>query len=424
MPFEQARAGAVGGNHNELVDAADENRAVTTLADTSADWLARDASALSGVLKRATDIVAASAEGSWIIDADGRRYLDFTSGIAVANVGHSHPRVVAAAIRQLATLIHVSVVAHHTPAIRLAERIAASSPFLDDPQVFFCNSGAEAVDGALKLARRVTSRPGIVAFDGAFHGRTMAATSLTSSKRAYRCGYEPLLEPVYTAPYDSDPGVLDEILAGGNVGAVVVEPVLGEGGYIVPSVAWLRAVRTACDRHAALLIFDEVQTGVGRTGRMWASQTFGVAPDIFLFAKAIASGLPLGGIVAPRSVMDGWPRGAHGSTFGGNPVACAAALATLDVIEEQELPARARMLGNEILRALPGSRGVGLMVGLDLGARERCAAVRAHCLHEGLLVIPCGPDDEVVRICPPLTIGESELREGLDILTTAVRYSS
>ncbi|MGH9011886.1 MAG: aspartate aminotransferase family protein, partial [Acidimicrobiia bacterium] len=305
---------------------------------TSAEWLARDEAALAGVLPRITDVVAVRGMGSWLWDADGRRYLDFGSGIAVTNTGHCHPKVVAAITAQAETLIHTSVVAHPTGMIRLAERLAGLVPFMAEPQVFFCNSGAEAVDGSLKLARKVTGKPGVIAFRRAFHGRTLAATSLTTAKGKYREGYEPLLPSVTIAPYGDLDG-LDELLAlqapGANVGAFIVEPVLGEGGYVVPPQSWLAGLRERCDRHGMLLIFDEVQTGVGRTGRPFAAETFGVAPDVLLFAKGIASGLPLGGIIAPRDLMDRWPTGAHGSTFGGNPVSCAAALATLDVLEEE-----------------------------------------------------------------------------------------
>ena len=251
--------------------------------------------------------------------------------------------------------------------------------------MFFCNSGAEAVDGALKLARKVTGRPGVIAFDGAFHGRTLAATTLTATKPAYRDGYEPLLPGVEHAPYCHDLSQrrrtrlarLDEVL-NPSVGAVIVEPVLGEGGYVVPPVAWLRGLRERCDRAGALLVFDEVQCGIGRTGRPFAAETFGVTPDVILFAKGVASGLPLGGIIAPRAVMRSWPRGTHGSTFGGNPVSCAAALATLDVLDHEGCYERASVLGAHALARLSkvdavDVRGVGFMIGVQL--RDRAAAL-------------------------------------------------
>ena len=396
---------------------------------TSAEWLARDEAALAGVLPRITDLVAVRGEGSWLWDADGRRYLDFGSGIAVTNTGHCHPKVVAAITAQAETLIHTSVVAHPTGMIRLAERLAGLVPFMTEPQVFFCNSGAEAVDGSLKLARKVTGKPGVIAFRRAFHGRTLAATSLTTAKGKYREGYEPLLPSVTIAPYGDLEG-LDELLdlqaPGANLGAMIVEPVLGEGGYVVPPRSWLAGLRERCDGHDLLLIFDEVQTGVGRTGRFFAAETFGVAPDVLLFAKGIASGLPLGGIIAPRSIMDRWPTGAHGSTFGGNPVSCAAALATLDVLEEEGCYERARRLGRralERLGAVPGLvdvRGMGLMVGVELRDKAVAEAVQGRCLDDGLIVLLCGPGENVLRLIPPLTIADADFERGLDILVAAI----
>ncbi|MDQ3384439.1 MAG: aminotransferase class III-fold pyridoxal phosphate-dependent enzyme [Actinomycetota bacterium] len=416
--------------------------AATAPGTATAGWLARDEVALAGVLGRITDVVAVRGEGSWLVDVDGRRTLDFASGIAVTNVGHCHPRVVAAIAEQAATLVHTSVTAHHTRSVELAERLRALVPYLDDPQVFFCNTGAEAVDGTLKLARRATGKPGIVAFRRAFHGRTLAATSLTTAKGKYREGYEPLLPSVAIAPY-CDPSrttaaealaAFDEVLAlqspGANVGVVLVEPVLGEGGYVVPPVAWLEGLRERCDRHGILLAFDEVQCGAGRTGRFFAAETFGVTPDVILFAKGIASGLPLGGILAPRALMERWPTGAHGSTFGGNPVSCAAALATLDVLEDEALLARCQVLGarivDELCAATAGStvvrevRGLGLMVGVELSSADVCARVQARCLADGLLVLTCGPGEDVLRLIPPLTLTDGELTHGLAILTSAL----
>ena len=409
-----------------------------TEQETSPSWLARDEAALAGVLARQTEIVAAAGRGSYLIDVEGRRYLDFSSGIAVTTTGHCHPRVVAAVVEQAGRLLHTSVVAHQPPAIRLAERLGLLTPFLDDPQVFFCNSGAESVDGALKLARKVTGRPGVVAFRGGFHGRTIGGTSLTTSKARYRDGYEPLLPSVTIAPY----GVLadlDAILATqappASIGAMVVEPVLGEGGYVVPPVSWLEGLRRRCDDHGILLVFDEVQCGIGRTGRPFAAETFGVAPDVVLFAKGVASGLPLGGLIAPRRLMERWPAGAHGSTFGGNPVVCAAALATLDVLEEEDLCGRARLLGARALERLGGwpgrfatvvdVRGVGLMIGVEVAGAEVAGAevagaVKDACLDRGLIVLTCGTDDSVLRLVPPLTVSDAEWADGLAILEEAM----
>jgi 4-aminobutyrate aminotransferase len=394
-------------------------------------WLDRDGTALAGVLSRVTDIVAVEGCGSWLIDADGRRWLDFASGIAVTNIGHCHPRVVEAAEKQLRSLIHTSVVTHHPRSVELAERLRTLVPWMPDAQVFFCNTGAETIDGAIKMARRVTGRPNIVAFRHGFHGRTLGATSLTTAKEKYRAGYEPLLGGVAIAPYgEPDFAQLDSILAtqtpAHTVAAMIIEPVLGEGGYVVPPVEWLQGVRERCDEHGILLVFDEVQTGIGRTGRLFAAETFGVHPDVLLFAKAIASGLPLAGILASRSLFDRWPPGTHGTTFGGNPVSCAAALATLDVIEEEALCARARRLGEHArarLAEVAEVRGVGLMIGVQLDTGETAAAVQRACLDQGLIVLTCGPEEDALRLIPALNIPEEDLDRGLEILVTALRLA-
>lgn len=418
-----------------------------TDATPTADWLARYDASVAPVLPGYFDLVAEHGEGSWITDVEGRRYLDFGSGIAVTNVGHCHPRVVAAIEAQARSLLHTSVVFRHPRYIELAERIGRLTPFFHEPRVFLCNSGAEAVDGALKLARRVTGKGGIVAFRRAFHGRTLAATSLTTTKSTYREGYEPLLGSVNLAPYcipsehQSEAAAVAAALAGldevlrlqapaGNVGVLIVEPVLGEGGYVVPPVAWLRGLRVRCDRHGMLLVFDEVQCGMGRTGAGFAAERFGVTPDVVLFAKGVASGLPLGGIVAPAAVMDRWPNGAHGSTFGGNPVSCAAAIATIDVMESEGLFDRARSLGDRALarlRAVAAAtdvvrdvRGIGLMIGVELRDEAAATAVQHRCLAEGLVVLTCGPNEDVLRLIPPLTLSDAELDQGLTILAAAI----
>ena len=411
------------------------------------DWLARDEAALASVLPRVHDVVAERGEGTWLIDVDGRRWLDLTSGIGVHATGHCHPAVVAAIVEQASTLLHTSVVTHNVPTIRLAEKLRTLVPFIDDAQVFFCNSGAEAVDGALKLARRVTGRPLVIAFQRAFHGRTLAATTLTTAKGRYREGYQPLLPGVFHAPYctpsehpspeaavDVALAALDRLLAllapPGDVGAMIVEPVLGEGGYVPPPRAWLAGLRERCDAHGILLVFDEVQCGIGRTGRPFAAETYGVRPDVVLFAKGIASGLPLGGIVAPRALMERWPTGAHGSTFGGNPVACAAALATLDVLDDTDGYRRAAGLGARIVERLRGElghhpavrdiRGLGLMVGVELADKATTEAVCAACLDRGVIVLSCGPDENVLRLVPPLTITDDEVDHGLAVLVAAI----
>jgi 4-aminobutyrate aminotransferase len=430
--------------------ATDTGRPAAAGPDTAA-WLARDHEALAGVLPRYYDVVAERGEGAWIVDVDGRRFLDLGAGIAVNTTGHCHPRVVEAVTDQVRTLVHTSVVVHHTRNVALAERIGGLCPFLDQPQVFFCNSGAEAVDGALKLARKVIGRPGVIAFRRAFHGRTLAATTLTTAKGRYREGYEPLLPGVYHAPYcvprkhatpeaavDAALAELDRILTlqapPANVGAMIVEPVLGEGGYVPPPRAWLAGLRERCDEHGMLLIFDEVQCGIGRTGHPFAAEAYGVRPDVVLFAKGIASGLPLGGIVASRSLMDRWPTGTHGSTFGGNPVACAAALATLDVLDETDGYRRSAELGARVVdrlrREVGGHgnvrdiRGIGLMVGVELADKAVTERVCQACLDAGVIVLSCGPDENVLRLAPSLTITDDEIDHGLAVLCEVIRTSA
>jgi len=399
--------------------------------DATAAWLARYDDVVATVLPAYFDVVAHRGEGSWLVDVDGRRFLDLGSGIAVTSTGHCHPRVVAAIEAQARMLMHTSVVTRHERQIELAERLGALCPFLERPQLFFCNSGAEAVDGALKLARKVTARPGVVAFEGGFHGRTLAATTLTAAKPAYRDGYEPLLPGVEHAPYCRDVSDVeralrrfDDVLTS-SVGAVIVEPVLGEGGYVVPPIEWLRGIRDRCTQVGALLVFDEVQCGIGRTGHPFAAETFGVIPDVILFAKGVASGLPLGGIIAPRAVMERWPRGAHGSTFGGNPIACAAALATLDVLEREGCYDRARIMGAHALARLStlGSvevRGIGLMIGVQLARKAAALEVQRRCFDDGVLVLTCGPSEDTLRLAPALTISPTEWDHGLDVLIKAI----
>jgi 4-aminobutyrate aminotransferase len=406
----------------------------------TSDWLRRYSAAVAPVLPTYFDVVAATAEGSWVTDVEGRRYLDLGSGIAVANVGHRHPHVTAAIHAQVDELLHTSVVTRHRRYIELCEAVGRLVPWMPEPRTFLANSGAEVVDGAIKLARHVTGRPGIIAFRRAFHGRTMGATSLTTAKAKYREGYEPLVPSVHIAPYGLAAGdgaleALDELLehqaSPTTVAAMVVEPVLGEGGYVVPAPGWLAGLRERCDRHGILLVFDEVQTGFGRTGRPFAAETFGVFPDVLLFAKGVASGLPLAGITAPASLMARWPEGAHGSTFGGNPLSCAAALATIEVLDREGLYDRARELGEVATARLQAAatgnplvrevRGVGLMIGVELADAATAEAVQQRCIDAGVIVLNCGPHGEVLRLIPPLTITADELDHGLAVLIAALQ---
>ncbi len=419
------------------------------------EWRARDQRAVAGAYSRYTDLVIEDAAGSYLVDVEGRRYLDFGSGIGVTSLGHQQPDVVAAVHRQVDSYWHTSVVTQHVRLTEAAEKVASICP---DPldTVFFANSGAEVVEGALKLARRVTGRRGLIAFQGGFHGRTFGAVSVTTSKVHYREGYGPLLPDVYLTPYPycfrtcshgpEEPCPIAEgrelerlfkhVIPADEVAAILVEPIQGEGGYIVPPKGFLANLRRICDRHGILLICDEVQSGVARTGKWLAVDHDGVVPDVVLLAKALGSGLPLGAIVASHELMGRWPAGAHGSTFGGNPISCAAAVATLEVIERQGLLQRATDLGDRIqaaARRWQGEvggprdvRGRGLMIGLEFldstgqPDAERVEEIRSVCLSQGLLLLSCGIDDNVIRLIPPLTLSDQELALALEVMEGAV----
>jgi 4-aminobutyrate aminotransferase len=411
---------------------------------------------LSPALKQATPVQAVRGEGVHLIDTEGRRYLDFTAGIGVTSTGHCHPRVVAAAQEQVATLIHGQyTTVMHQPLLRLAERMGDVLPAALD-SVFFLNSGSEAVEASVRLARHATGRPLVVAFDGGFHGRTMGAAALTTSGAKIRAGIGPMMGGVAFAPFpyafrygwSEDEAVtfclreLDRLLVtaapAADVAAFLIEPVLGEGGYVPTPPAFLAGLRERADAHGILLVADEVQTGFGRTGRFWGHEhTEGVTPDILITAKGLASGFPLSGIAAPTELMaKAWP-GSQGGTYGGNAVACAAALATLDVIEDEGLVANAAEQGARLLEGLrkvaadhPGIadvRGLGLMVGNEFctpdGAPDTAAATRAHAsaAEQGLLLLTCGPYANVVRMIPPLIVTAEQVDEAVRLWTEAVR---
>ncbi len=396
-------------------------------------------------------------EGTLVYGLDGRRYLDFVSGMAACNLGHRHPRVVAAAKAQLDLLIHGPIgVVVYEPLLRLSHEMARIMPG-SIGSFFWGNTGTEAVEGSLKLARHATGRPAIVAFIGGFHGRSLGSASITASNSKYRHRQGPFLPSVYHAPYPycfrcrhrsgsgccDDPFIglerlFDHLVPPDEVAAVIVEPILGEGGYVVPPADFLPRLRALCDAHGILLIFDEIQTGFGRTGEMFAAQLFGVTPDILVLSKAIASGFPLSAVAASPDLMRRWPAGSHGTTFGGNPVACAAALATLQVFDEEGVLDNARARGKQAMDRLAsvsaGSpfvgdlRGKGLMIGLEFvdprqGGAPGGAFVRRvleACLEQGLLLYPAGREGHVLRFIPPLTVTRDELEEGLDILTAAI----
>src|SRR6478736_4478178 len=420
--------------------------------------LARSADHLTPILGRYFERSWSHGEGHRLYDTSGRAYLDFANGIAVTALGHHHPAVTTAIHAQVDRLIGpTGAMGYAEPVVRLSSMLADTLP---DPidSVMFLNSGSEAIDGALKLARRVTGRPGIVAFRGGFHGRTFGATSVTTSNLNYRTGYEPLLPGVYFAPYpaaypefDGDEeravesclAILDSlfatIIAPSMVGGLLIEPVQGEGGFIPAPTAFLEGLRERCDRHGILLIADEVQTGYGRTGRMWAFEHAEIVPDVVVVAKAIANGLPLSAIVSSRELQERWGRGAHGSTYGGNPVACAAGIAVLDTIRDEDLLANAVARGAELVAGL-GSiaaeddrigdiRGPGLMIGVefvtDRGSRApdgaRADAVAARAAEAGVLLLTCGLHHQVIRWIPPLDVTVPEIEEALAAFERALK---
>ena len=391
----------------------------------------RDAAVASPSLTRAYPLVAESGSGMFVTDVDGNRFLDFAAGIAVCSTGHSHPRVVAAIKEQAERLIHIAATDFYEPRyLELMERLAATAPFAERARVFLTNSGTEAVEGAIKLARYHTKRPGIIAFEGGFHGRTLGALSLTNSKVKQRAGFGPLLPMVHHAPFprvrswrETSGGdgsaelehlrkvIFGRQIAPSDVAAIVVEPIQGEGGYFPAPSAFLAGLREICDEHGILLIADEIQSGMGRTGTWWAIEHAGIEPDIVTIAKGIASGMPIGAFLARESVWT-WPPGAHGSTFAGNPVCAAAALATLDIIESEGLANAAAMgarLRSGLERVAEGHagirdiRGVGLMIGVEFTSHEVAEAVQEAAFASGLLTLECG--ESSLRFSPPLIVG-------------------
>ncbi|WP_327658719.1 MULTISPECIES: aspartate aminotransferase family protein [unclassified Streptomyces] len=416
-------------------------------------------SALSPVLKQATPVLAERGEGVRLYDESGRAHLDFTAGIGVTSTGHCHPKVVAAAQEQVGKLIHGQyTTVMHKPLQTLSARLGEVLPNGLD-SLFFVNSGSEAVEAAMRLAKQATGRPNIVAFQGGFHGRTLAAASMTTSATKFRSGYGPLMSGVALAPFpntfyygwDEDTATkfalreLDQLLATvttpADTAAFIVEPVLGEGGYVPANTAFLRGLRERADRHGILLIIDEVQTGFGRTGKFWGHDHFDGKPDIIVTAKGLASGFPLSAIAASKELMArAWP-GSQGGTYGGNAVACAAAIATLDVIQEEKLVENAAERGQqlfaglrEVAEAYPVGgqggigdvRGLGLMAGTEFvtadGEPDGATAARVHAAasERGLLLLTCGTQGQVVRMIPPLVVNGEEIDEGLGLWRESV----
>lgn len=398
--------------------------------------VAYDETWTSPSLPRAYPIVPVRGEGLTVEDIDGNLFLDFAAGIAVTSTGHSHPQVVAAIKEQAAELIHFSASDFYLPIYaELCERLANICPIKGGrARTYLGNSGAEVVEAAIKLARYATGRQNIVAFLGGFHGRTYGAVSLTGSKAKYHAHFGPLLPGVYHAPFGTVEGLkwfgevlFDKLVPANEVAAIIVEPIQGEGGYIVPEDGFLPGLRDLCDRHGILLIADEIQSGAGRTGTMWAVDHWDVKPDILLTAKGIASGMPIAAMVARADLLEKWGAGAHGSTYGGNPVACAAALATLDLIESG-LVDNAQVRGEQAMTGLRplktllphlvrDVRGRGLMIGVEFDNAAHAEEVQWACFQHGLLVLECGKS--TVRMSPALTVTEDEMTTALRIFSEA-----
>ncbi len=416
--------------------------------------LERDSAVISPSYVRFYPLVVDRARGSVIVDVDGNKYVDLNSGLAVMNVGHNHPKVIEAVKKQLKRFVHYSNTDfYYEPSVKLAEKLVQIVPGEKRKRVYFGNSGTEAVEAALKLARWYTKRQYIIAFIGGFHGRTFGSLSLTSSKPVQRAGFSPLLPGVIHVPYPNpyrnpfgtkDPEevsqrclayiedyVFNKFVPPEEVAAIVFEPIQGEGGYVVPPDSFFPGLRKLSDQYGILLISDEVQAGMGRTGKWWAIEHFGVVPDIITSAKALGGGFPLGAMISTEEIMS-WPGGSHASTFGGNPVSCAASLATISVIEEERLLERASKLGIEIMKRLKEMmerhpligdvRGKGLMIGVELvknrrtgePAKKEANEVMLRSWKSGVAMITAGVSS--LRIAPPLNIPEEYVKKALDII--------
>jgi 4-aminobutyrate aminotransferase len=403
---------------------------------------------LSGVWFKVTDLQVASGRGCRVTTVDGEEYLDFAAGIAVNSTGHCHPQVVAAIAEQAARGIHLQAnVYTHDLLEPLASRLSELAPGAIDT-FFFANSGAEITEAAVKLAKQATGRPNVIVFAGSFHGRTHMTMAMTTSKTGYRAGHGPLPSGVFVAPFpdplapDEDAEVaralrgLDHLLASmtapSETAAMIIEPVLGEGGYCPAPTAFLEGIVERCRTHGILFIADEVQTGFGRTGRMFAVEHHDVEPDIVCMAKGIASGFPLSALGTRRELDDRWPKGSHGGTYGGNPLGCAAALATIDVVTAPGFLDGVGARGQQLTSGLrelqahdPGIRqvrGLGLMVAVELDDPARVTAIAGHCLHEGrLILMSAGTYNTVLRWMPPLVVSAAEIDEGLDAFAAALK---
>lgn len=412
---------------------------------------------LSPLLKQATGIVAAKGEGAYIIDPDGRRYLDFTSGIGVTSTGHCHPKVVEAAQKQVATMIHAQATTVMNPRLpELAEKLGELTPAPLNA-FFFSNAGTEVGEASIRLVRQVTGRPNIIVFHGGFHGRTMGSLSLTTSSVGLRAGVSPMMGGVIVAPFphahhygwsedettDFCLRELDRIFvtysSPKETAAMLIEPVQGEGGYVPANTRFMQGLRERCDKHGIMLVFDEVQAGFGRSGKFWGHQHFGVTPDAMMIAKGLASGFPISALAASEETMaKGWP-GSQGGTYGGNAVAAAAAIATIEVIREEGLVENAEKMGKRLWDALQtlkkdypemdDIRGKGLMLGVEMRRGgspdgERAGKILKECEKRGLLMLRCGPYQEIVRWLPPLIVNEQQIDEALGIFEEALKATA
>jgi 4-aminobutyrate aminotransferase len=407
---------------------------------------------LAPVIAYDNDIDIISGEGSWVTDRAGNRYLDFATGIAVSNLGHQHPGVRAAVLEQIDQIWHAGGSFRYESKVQAAERLRDITPDGIE-QFFFMNSGAEAVEGAVKLARKTSGRQGIVVFRGGFHGRTMGSVSYTTSKAKYRQGYHPLVGSTFVTPYphpfawgktqeEADDHALFELhemfkseITPGEVACFLVEPMQGEGGYYPASPHFMNELRRLSDDHGILLIADEVQSGFGRTGDWFASQVIGVRPDIIVMGKGIANGFPLSAVGASTELLAKWPPGSHGTTYGGNPVCCAACVGTIDGLKTvipgvPELSAHAFRRLNELKdkhETIGDVRGMGLMIGIGLvepGTNrpdaEAYLHIKKHALQRGMLILNCGPDLNIIRFIPPLNVSLEDLDLGIDIIDEAL----
>ena len=410
---------------------------------------------MSPVWSRIFPIQAERGEGCYLYAVDGKKYLDFTCGIGVTNTGHCHPKVVEAIREQAGQFIHAQAnIVVHKPMMQLIEELRkVVHPSIDG--FFFSNSGAEALEGAVKLARAATGKPNIIVFQGSFHGRTGMTMALTTSKTIYRSGFQPLPAGVFVAPFpyayklglneaqtsEYCLNALEELLLSqtspAETAAILIEPVLGEGGYVNPPVAFMKGLRELCDRRGILLIFDEVQSGFGRTGKWFAQEHFGVVPDIMTVAKGIASGMPLSGVFSRLDLMKKWQTGSHGGTYGGNAVACAAGVATIRAMRDEDMPGNAARRGVQLatgLRKLQEEypvigdvRGLGLMIGTEFTVNHKPAdkalikGIVHACEERGLLLLTCGTYDNVIRWIPPLVVSEAQVNDALGIFAGAMK---